>query len=126
MKINGKKLCSNAYFGVFRGGGHFWRVTPQCYEKIRTAGENPRIWKGIIRGGVRGCGVQVTDMLSTETENIWACVCSTVLPVSIQISRFADLPYLCPGTLKSEGGICKVLPYNFHLVFVTSQPATVE
>ena len=22
MKINGKKLCSNAYFGVFRGGGH--------------------------------------------------------------------------------------------------------
>ena len=21
------KKCSNAYFGVFRGGGHFWRVT---------------------------------------------------------------------------------------------------
>ena len=21
------KSCSNAYFGVFRGGGHFWRVT---------------------------------------------------------------------------------------------------
>ena len=30
MKINGKKMCSNAYFVVFRGGGHFWRVTPQC------------------------------------------------------------------------------------------------
>ena len=27
MKINGKKMCSNAYFGGFRGGGHFWRVT---------------------------------------------------------------------------------------------------
>ena len=23
-----QKMCSNAYFGVFRGGGHFWRVTP--------------------------------------------------------------------------------------------------
>ena len=22
-----QKMCSNAYFGVFRGGGHFWRVT---------------------------------------------------------------------------------------------------
>ena len=21
------KKCSNAYFGAFRGGGHFWRVT---------------------------------------------------------------------------------------------------
>ena len=21
------KRCSNAYLGVFRGGGHFWRVT---------------------------------------------------------------------------------------------------
>ena len=20
-------MCSNAYFGAFRGGGHFWRVT---------------------------------------------------------------------------------------------------
>ena len=27
MKINGKKMCSNAYFGGFTGGGHFWRVT---------------------------------------------------------------------------------------------------
>ena len=23
-----QKMCSNAYFGVFPGGGHFWRVTP--------------------------------------------------------------------------------------------------
>ena len=22
-----QKMCSNAYFGFFRGGGHFWRVT---------------------------------------------------------------------------------------------------
>ena len=22
-----QNMCSNAYFGVFRGGGHFWRVT---------------------------------------------------------------------------------------------------
>ena len=22
-----QKMCSNAYFGVFMGGGHFWRVT---------------------------------------------------------------------------------------------------
>ena len=22
-----QKKCSNAYFGVFKGGGHFWRVT---------------------------------------------------------------------------------------------------
>ena len=22
-----QKMCSNAYFGVFTGGGHFWRVT---------------------------------------------------------------------------------------------------
>ena len=22
-----QKKCSNAYFGVFRDGGHFWRVT---------------------------------------------------------------------------------------------------
>ena len=27
MKINCPKVCSNAYFGGFRGGGHFWRVT---------------------------------------------------------------------------------------------------
>ena len=26
------KKCSNAYFGVFRGGGHFWRVT-QIHSK---------------------------------------------------------------------------------------------
>ena len=25
-----QKVCSNAYFGVFTGGGHFWRVTPLC------------------------------------------------------------------------------------------------
>ena len=25
--------CSNAYFGVFRGGGHFWRVT-QIYHLV--------------------------------------------------------------------------------------------
>ena len=23
------KRCSNAYFGVVRGGGHFWRVTQE-------------------------------------------------------------------------------------------------
>ena len=23
-----QKMCSNAYFRVFTGGGHFWRVTP--------------------------------------------------------------------------------------------------
>ena len=22
-----QKMCSNAYFGVYTGGGHFWRVT---------------------------------------------------------------------------------------------------
>ena len=25
-----QKMCSNAYFGFFTGGGHFWRVT-QCH-----------------------------------------------------------------------------------------------
>ena len=29
MKINCPKGCSNVYFWDFRGGGHFWRVTPQ-------------------------------------------------------------------------------------------------
>ena len=24
-----QKVCSNAYFGFFTGGGHFWRVTQQ-------------------------------------------------------------------------------------------------
>ena len=31
-----QKMCSNAYFGVFRGGGHFWRVTrKQKYKPSR-------------------------------------------------------------------------------------------
>ena len=28
-----QKKCSNAYFGVFRGGGHFWRVTQKWIQK---------------------------------------------------------------------------------------------
>ena len=38
MKIDGKKKCSNAYFGVFKGGGHFWRVTQiKWYSQIRMS-----------------------------------------------------------------------------------------
>ena len=27
-----QKMCSNAYFGGFTGGGHFWRVTPLPFQ----------------------------------------------------------------------------------------------
>ena len=27
-------MCSNAYFGVFRGGGHFWKVTPTSLIRV--------------------------------------------------------------------------------------------
>ena len=30
-----QKMCSNAYFGGFPGGGHFWRVTHVCMY-VRT------------------------------------------------------------------------------------------
>ena len=31
-------MCSNAYFVVFRGGGHFWRVT-QNLLIVRVLGD---------------------------------------------------------------------------------------
>ena len=29
-----QKMCSNPYFGVFTGGGHFWRVTQQLCTNV--------------------------------------------------------------------------------------------
>ena len=35
-----QKVCSNAYFGFFTGGGHFWRVTRHSYL-VRGLGKEP-------------------------------------------------------------------------------------
>ena len=35
-----QKKCSNAYFGVFSGGGHFWRVTLGRAHFINTVTVN--------------------------------------------------------------------------------------
>ena len=35
-------MCSNAYFGVFRGGGHFWRVTLVCHTEMSMFDLNQR------------------------------------------------------------------------------------
>ena len=33
-----QKMRSNAYFGVFTGGGHFWRVTPGLSKSMKLGG----------------------------------------------------------------------------------------
>ena len=30
-------MCSNAYFGFFTGGGHFWRVTQVALQSVAIA-----------------------------------------------------------------------------------------
>ena len=39
-----QKMCSNAYFGGFTGGGHFWRVTPLPENLLRILQlQNPNL-----------------------------------------------------------------------------------
>ena len=73
-----QKMCSNAYFGVFRGGGHFWRVTPLTLPPVLSHNWPQRDYvvdrarvRGVTRYNQRGDSRVVISSGPSDEYSIW-------------------------------------------------------